>query len=128
MTTTEETTFDPKRRRLCPDGACVGLIGDNGRCKVCGMPAAGPGAEGETKATDSGSVTWDTSQDPAQGNDEGNDEDSDDSTLPRTLADVAHLEGGSTFDPQRRLCSDGSCLGVIGADGRCNVCGLPSRD
>ena len=123
MTTTEESTFDPSRRRLCPDGACVGLIGDNGRCKVCGMPAAGPGAEGEAKVTDSGSVTWDTSKDPAQ------DEDSDDSTLPRTLADVAHLEGGvTTFDPKRRLCSDGSCLGVIGASGRCNVCGLPSSD
>jgi len=23
-------------RRLCPDGACVGVIGDDGRCKVCG--------------------------------------------------------------------------------------------
>jgi hypothetical protein len=123
MTTTEENTFDPSRRRLCPDGACVGLIGDNGRCKVCGMPAAGPGAESEAKITDSGSVTWDTSQDPAR------DEDSDDSTLPRTLADVAHLEGGgATFDPKRRLCSDGSCLGVIGANGRCNVCGLPGSD
>jgi hypothetical protein len=124
MTTTEETTFDPSRRRLCPDGACVGLIGDNGRCKVCGMPAAGPGAEGETKATDSGSVTWDTSQDPAH----ENAEESDDSTLPRTLADVAHLDSGATFDPRRRLCSDGSCLGVIGANGRCNVCGLPGSD
>ncbi len=23
-------------RELCPDGGCVGLIGDDGRCKVCG--------------------------------------------------------------------------------------------
>lgn len=23
-------------RRLCPDGSCVGLLGEDGRCKVCG--------------------------------------------------------------------------------------------
>ena len=28
-----------------------------------------------------------------------------------------------TFDPKRRLCPDGSCIGVIGPDGRCSVCG-----
>jgi hypothetical protein len=26
------------------------------------------------------------------------------------------------FDPSRRLCADGSCVGVIGADGRCSIC------
>lgn len=26
---------------------------------------------------------------------------------------------------QRTLCSDGSCIGIIGADGRCKECGLP---
>jgi hypothetical protein len=27
------------------------------------------------------------------------------------------------FDPSRRLCDDGSCVGVVGSDGRCGVCG-----
>lgn len=27
-------------RKLCPDGGCTGLIGDNGTCKVCGKSAA----------------------------------------------------------------------------------------
>jgi hypothetical protein len=27
------------------------------------------------------------------------------------------------FDPDRRLCTDETCLGVIGLDGRCSVCG-----
>jgi hypothetical protein len=31
----------------------------------------------------------------------------------------------SSFDPNRRLCSDGSCVGVLGPDGLCNVCGHP---
>ena len=26
---------------------------------------------------------------------------------------------------QRVLCSDGNCIGIIGADGRCKECGLP---
>ncbi len=26
---------------------------------------------------------------------------------------------------QRRLCSDGNCIGIIGTDGRCKECGLP---
>ncbi len=29
--------FD-EHRELCPDGACTGLIGTNGKCKVCGTP------------------------------------------------------------------------------------------
>ena len=26
---------------------------------------------------------------------------------------------------QRILCSDGNCIGIIGADGRCKECGMP---
>ena len=29
----------------------------------------------------------------------------------------------SGFDPARRLCDDGSCVGVVGADGVCGTCG-----
>jgi hypothetical protein len=28
----------------------------------------------------------------------------------------------------RQLCSDESCIGVIGPDGRCNECGMPFKD
>ena len=115
MTATEETAFDPARRRLCPDGACVGLIGDDGRCKVCGTPA-GADSEQPVAAADSGVTTWDGAKD-----------ETDDATLPRTLGDVARLDEGPAFDPARRLCSDGSCLGVIDASGRCNVCGKPAE-
>jgi hypothetical protein len=34
----EEAGFDPESRRLCPDDTCTGLIGPDGRCKVCGKP------------------------------------------------------------------------------------------
>ncbi len=43
------------------------------------------------------------------------------------LADAAvegDDEGTIDFD-SRKLCSDGTCIGVIGADGRCKECGKP---
>ena len=33
-------------------------------------------------------------------------------------------EGTVDFD-SRKLCSDGTCIGVIGPDGRCKECGKP---
>jgi hypothetical protein len=114
MTASEETKFDPKRRRLCPDGACIGLVGDNGRCKVCGAVAD----QVDPSAVDSGAITWDHNR-------EREVDGEDDETLPRTLGDVAHVDDGASFQPGRRLCSDGNCLGVIGADNRCSVCGRP---
>ena len=112
MTSSEESTFD-RRRRLCPDGACVGLIGDNNLCKVCGQPADG------TPDAIEASPEVETTSDGSLG-------ESDDSALPGTLEEVAQLgesapSGG--FDPKRKLCSDDSCVGVVGADGRCGVCG-----
>ena len=37
---TEDAPFDPTSRKLCPDGACVGVIGDDGKCRVCGRTEA----------------------------------------------------------------------------------------
>ena len=36
----DEGEFDPESRRLCPDDNCTGLIGPDGKCKVCGKEAA----------------------------------------------------------------------------------------
>jgi hypothetical protein len=33
-----EPAVDWQDRRVCGDGACVGIIGANGRCNVCGRP------------------------------------------------------------------------------------------
>jgi len=33
-------------------------------------------------------------------------------------------EGGNDFS-ERKLCSDGSCIGVINEEGICNICGKP---
>jgi hypothetical protein len=40
---------------------------------------------------------------------------------------VATLKSNTSFE-NRVLCSDGNCIGVIGPDGRCKVCGAYSDD
>ncbi len=34
----EEDPLDLENRVLCSDGACIGVIGENGLCRVCGKP------------------------------------------------------------------------------------------
>jgi hypothetical protein len=99
----DSENFDPHSRRLCPDGSCIGVIGGDGRCKVCGT-ADRPGSAG-LESFSGGSA--------AEANDE---------------ADMAAEPEGDglealSFDPGRKLCVDGSCIGVIGPDGRCTECG-----
>jgi len=101
-----EVDFEPAGRVLCPDGGCIGVIGADGRCKVCGTAAPA--------GTDLDAVRHAESE-PGK--------------------EALHMEsfegeglrpeddGGPTFDEQRQLCPDGGCIGVIGDDGRCKECG-----
>jgi hypothetical protein len=112
----EHPGFDPKRR-LCPDGTCTGVVGRDGKCGECGRVVAtgGNGGVGERKTIP---------REPASEiNDYGPREvlaDGDDGTR---LGAAARPDGDlSEFDPQRRLCVDGTCVGVIGPNGACTVC------
>jgi hypothetical protein len=140
-----EATFNPAKRRLCPDGACIGVIGDDGRCRVCGASASANGAPGisgiaTTDAFDGTddagapagaaanfgdafeNVSEDTSEDTFEGGTgEGVAAGASGDTL---AADGSTSDAGvDGFRPDRRLCDDGVCIGVIGADGLCTVCG-----
>lgn len=87
--------LDIDSRELCPDGACVGVLGDDGRCRVCGL-----GRDGAMAVAAAGEPT------PGfRGED----------------ADREALEG---FDPGRRLCPDGACIGVLDDAGKCKTCGI----
>ncbi len=99
-----ETGFDPKRR-LCPDGSCVGVIGSDGKCTICGAQDAGGDA----------AISMDR-------HDLDDQEDSSDED--RTSSETGEQSSG--FDPGRRLCSDDACIGVIGEDNRCSECGKPA--
>jgi hypothetical protein len=89
---------DWEKRILCSDESCIGAIGPDGKCKECGKLYGGKLPE--DKIVESvHEITPDT-QTPAvnQSNDEWE---------------------------TRVLCSDESCIGVIGTDGKCKECGKP---
>jgi hypothetical protein len=91
-----------ENRRLCSDENCIGVIGPDGRCRECGR-AHGPEAIADAQAPDPSAAVEADERRPL----------SDDSA--ETDADWEN----------RRLCSDGNCIGVIGPDGRCRECGKP---
>jgi hypothetical protein len=92
-----------EHRELCPDGACVGLIGPDGLCKVCGRAAPNWGDERQR-----GMI-----EEPTEASqDEG-----------PVIAGAAPSESGDGEWSDRKLCPDGSCVGVIGDNGKCKVCG-----
>ena len=98
---------DWENRVLCSDESCIGVIGPDGRCKECGKSYEGAQTEegsqsAESDETQTGSVGVDNF----------------DATEP-TQTETAD----SSSWENRTLCSDESCIGVIGPDGRCKECG-----
>jgi hypothetical protein len=97
-------------RQLCDDGACVGVVGADGKCTVCGRAGA-------ARTSDLGLQTSDSEDQSRE--------------LPKPEARSPKSEARSpdpdpTGDPdwdQRTLCPDGACTGLINADGKCGVCG-----
>ncbi len=107
MATNDDDNFNPLRR-LCPDGSCIGVIGSDGKCSVCGTPDAGAAAAGPA---------------PPPGDDGAWDGGTDEATDGHA---ASNDEGAAAFDSNRRLCPDDACIGVIGKDNRCSVCGRPA--
>lgn len=110
MSESDPETFT-SRRRLCPDGDCIGLVGPDGRCRTCG--ALDEGAAGLGPEAFAGGCASDEELDDPEGPDSGH----------HTGEHEEPYAGEGDFDPARRLCPDGDCVGVLGADGRCKVCG-----
>jgi hypothetical protein len=92
---------DWENRILCSDESCIGVVGPDGRCKECGKPYP------ESPDGDTGAAQGDSSLQ----------EDLDERPAPRFDDDWEN----------RILCSDESCIGVIGPDGRCKECGKPYK-
>src|ERR1700742_701241 len=108
------------QRQLCPDGGCVGLIGTDGTCNVCGRVAPNWGDE-RTR----GLIAPDVE---GGGDEEYEDEEEDAEAEAGDESDAPEVAAAPAIDaewPERELCADGACIGVIGADGLCKVCGKP---
>ncbi len=90
---------DWDKRILCSDGACIGVIGPDGKCRECGKPYEGVLPEDHGRQTPEPAGAPEASAGAPQTDDEDWD--------------------------KRVFCSDGACIGVIGPDGRCKECGKP---
>jgi hypothetical protein len=99
------------QRQLCPDGSCVGVIGSDGTCKVCGRAAPNWGDERKR-----GLIAERADEDASDEDDDEHEDDEDD-------ADEVEDQGPPDPDwAERKLCPDDACIGVIGDDGKCKVC------
>ena len=101
-----EEHFDPENRWLCPNGACTGLLGPDGKCKACGAQGEVP-----TPYRDAHQPLLFKGEEPLPPV----------APIAATATETATATGDEWDD--RQLCPDGSCTGVIGADGRCKECG-----
>ncbi len=92
-----------ERRVLCSDEGCIGVLGRDGFCTTCGKK----GEAAAVGAAEHGATCADAP-----------------TTTPAVIArpDVAPAEDEGDF-AKRELCSDESCLGLIGPNRTCKVCG-----
>lgn len=144
------------QRQLCPDGACVGVIGPDGTCKVCGraaqnwgderkrglidppdedegdeddddgdVAAAGAGVDGRD---DEGEGDGDEGDGEDEDEEDGDGDGDDDGDGDGDLAERAPVQAAPREWGSRQLCPDGTCIGVIGPNGRCKVCGRRAEE
>ena len=103
------TDSDWDRRVLCSDGNCIGVVGDDGHCKLCGLKY-----EGTLKNFSSDLPSTPPPSDETE-------------TVYDEDVEVAGDEIDESEDEweNRILCIDEGCIGVVGPDGRCKECGKP---
>lgn len=104
-------------RTLCSDESCIGVIGPDGRCKECGKKFEGD--LGKLSFPDAGAETVGETEPAAV-----------ETAAPANVSiepEEPQPAGPPADDEweKRTLCSDESCIGVIGPDGRCKECGKP---
>jgi hypothetical protein len=110
--------IDWEHRILCSDGNCIGIIGKDGKCDECGKPFKGkPPASFGVKSKDE---TKETDLKKLHSENLLKTENSVDGQDKKIEDDPKELE---TDWDNRILCSDESCIGVVGPDGKCNECG-----
>jgi len=101
-----------KKRTLCADESCIGVVGPDGRCKECGLPFDGPLPDPDVQPLPE-------AEEPASEREAGDDETA---AEPEESDDAAMSQADLEWE-KRTLCVDESCIGVIGPDGRCKECG-----
>lgn len=105
---TEKTGFTLDGRVMCTDDTCIGIVGTDGLCKECGLAYAGDEKPDETPSDDAPAPVLQDDE-PANSRDSA----------------AADDEKPSPTPGERVCCLDETCIGIIGADGKCGTCGKP---
>jgi hypothetical protein len=87
-----------EKRKLCSDESCIGTIGPGGKCRECGKSYESKLSEEQRE--DNVHVVVDAEKVPV------------------------NVESDDDWE-KRILCSDESCIGTIGSNGKCRECGKP---
>ncbi len=123
----ESSDLDWENRTLCSDGNCIGVIGPDGRCKECGKPydAAVEDLIEDPERKESAPQEEESTEPLTE---ETTDAPTENDQPQRSAPDADQDEEPDADWESRTLCSDGSCIGVIGPDGRCKECGKPLEE
>jgi len=97
----DNSQFSLDDRVLCSDGACIGVIGSDGRCKECGLEHSGDA--------------------PLPSQDSAKEEELDSQAKEES---PSQEKSDDAPDPEERICCpDDNCIGIIGPNGTCGTCG-----
>ena len=119
--------IDWQNRVLCSDGNCIGVIGSDGCCNECGKPYEGKlpwQIKSEDREPDPETASEASEPDLEAASDEDSQPLEEESSTDAAGIKDQKSQEESDWE-NRRLCSDGNCIGVIGPDDRCKECGKP---
>lgn len=103
-------TFELDERIPCSDGSCTGVLDPLGICGTCGRVHEVPESPGVAQDDEDAQLVVESS-------------DAQDEVVSRTMEE----KSGEEHEVLERVpCPDDTCVGIIGADGRCGTCGRAS--
>jgi hypothetical protein len=111
----DDKTFSLEDRILCADGACIGLVGSDGHCKLCGKIYEGDVSLVEKDAARDADQA-NLSDDPGPMNKE----------IEALKKELEEQDLKAENELERTCCPDDTCIGIIGVDGKCGTCGKQS--
>jgi hypothetical protein len=95
-----------EQRALCPDESCLGVLGTDGRCRLCGLR----GDLSQPPEPGMQPVAQNDAEPPAQ------------DQAAASQSSPSDARSGEDFD-ERALCDRDDCIGILGPDGACKECG-----
>jgi hypothetical protein len=101
-----------EQRTLCPDDTCIGVLGPDGRCCICGLRGDLSRPQHFAPPISSPPVA-----------DEGDLATAETAATAEPSTEAVEPDGNDDGFLRRELCPNDSCIGVLSATGSCPLCG-----